>query len=281
MDKRIISRNFSRAAASYNEHAVLQNTALERLVESLPVFRIQPSRILDLGSGTGLASKQLHQQYSRAEVIQLDIAESMLSAARKYNRRIFNRDKYVCADAEQLPIADETCDLVFSCLMMQWSLKPLLLLEETSRILKSRGLFLFATLGNETHHELRQCWNSEDKDTFHRYVNIQQLGNSLLKAGFDQPVLSSESIVLTYPDLASIFKDLKQVGAMNATEHRRRSLTGKNRYKECQLEYEKLRKADRLPLTYEVIYGHAWKQQEAENVSVPVQFMPDVKQTGR
>ncbi len=272
LDKAAISRNFNRAARDYDRHAVLQDRVLDRLLEDLPVFRIQPQRILDLGSGTGRGADRLRRFYPRSWLLQLDLAESMLRSARR--RRWFRRDALVLADAERLPLADAILDMVFSSLMMQWSQAPRDLLRGVHRALKPGGLFLFSTLGPDTLYELRESWRAADSALhIHPFADIQSLGNLLVDSGFSQPVLMSERLVLTYADLKSLMLDLREVGAVNSGRERRRTLTGKHRYLKCRQAYEQFRDDGKLPATYEVIYGHAWSA-APPGAERPLQFYP-------
>ena len=265
MDKAAISRNFNRAALEYDQHALLQNIVLERLLEQIPVFCIKPARVLDLGSGTGKGASRLRKQYSGSRIIQLDIAEAMICIAKKRAGRFFSRTSFICADADQLPLGDATIDMVFSSLMLQWSQAPDQLLHDLHRVIKPGGLLLFATLGRDTLYELEESWHSTDSQSHvHVFPDIQIIGNMLVQCGFVQPVLSSERLGFNYGDVNSIMKDLKSVGAVNSGQNRRRSLTGKNRYLQCMHAYEQFRRDGKLPATYEIIYGHAWAKDVTE-----------------
>lgn len=265
MDKAAIGRNFNRAAPAYDQHAVLQDIILDRLLEQVPVFCIKPDRVLDLGSGTGKGAARLRKQYSGSRIIQMDIAEVMLCIAKKKAGRFFSRDSFICADADQLPLADATIDMVFSSLMLQWSHMPDQLLQDLRRVIKPGGLLLFSTLGRDTLYELGESWHSSDNQSHvHEFPDIQTIGNLLVKCGFNQPVLSTERLVFNYNDVESIMKDLKLVGAVNSGINRRRSLTGKNRYLKCVQAYEQFRQDGKLPATYEIIYGHAWVKDAGE-----------------
>ncbi len=275
MDKQAIKKNFNRAADTYDEYAALQQLVLERLVEMLPAFRLPAGRVLDLGSGTGHAVKSLQQAFPKHAVCQVDIAENMLRVARRQHKRWFRKQLFVCADAERLPFSDNSLSLVFSSLMLQWSHDLQQALAEQRRVLQPGGLCLLATLGQNSLNQLRQSWaDSGAAPALHLFPDIQQLGQAMMAAGFDQPVLSTETITLTYASIRDLFNDLKHVGAANAHELRNRGLTGKQRMKKFLNAYEALRNEERLPLSYEIIYAHAWRRHSSgDNNEKPVTFV--------
>ena len=117
-DKSLARRSFESAAEGYDKAAVLQQEVGQRLQQRLDLVKIQPERILDLGSGTGQCIPELFARYKKADVVALDIALPMLRHARKRGRWL-RRPRCICADAERLPFADSQFDLVFSNLMLQ------------------------------------------------------------------------------------------------------------------------------------------------------------------
>ena len=123
IDKRQARRGFERAAARYDEIAVLQQEIARRMIERLGYMKITPLRILDLGCGTGATVDALFKQYPRAEVIALDFAEPMLHRARRRGRWL-KRPRCVCADLDALPLCDASVDLVFANAALQWSAHP-------------------------------------------------------------------------------------------------------------------------------------------------------------
>jgi len=158
-----------------------------------------------------------------------------------------------------LPLGRDTAELVFSSLMLQWCNDLDAAFTQIKNTLKKQGLFLFATLGPDTLKELRSSWAEVD-DELHvnTFIDMHDVGDALLRAGFVEPVMDVEHISLTYEDCFSLMKDLKTLGASNADDDRSRGLTGKNKIKDLESAYEKYRSGGRLPATYEVVYGHAW-----------------------
>ncbi|MFU8894993.1 MAG: malonyl-ACP O-methyltransferase BioC, partial [Gammaproteobacteria bacterium] len=258
MDIARVRAAFDTAAADYDAVAVLQAEIRGRLLERLELFRIKPHRILDAGCGTGHAARALLQHYRGAGLVALDVAPGMLRATRR-RRPWLRRLDSVCGDAAALPLATDSVDLVFSNLMLQWCNEPDRVFSEFQRVLRPGGLLLFSSFGPDTLKELRAAWGAADGHTHvSRFIDMHDLGDALVRAGLGQPVMDMEHLVLTYPDVRSLMRDLKTMGARNATAGRSRGLTGPRRLAAVEAHYEKLRRDGRLPATWEVVYGHAW-----------------------
>jgi malonyl-CoA O-methyltransferase len=275
LDQGRVRASFHAAACDYDAVAVIQAEVRRRLLERLELFRIRPRRILDAGCGTGHGARALLQHYRRAELVALDLAPGMLRAARG-RRPWLRRFDTVCGDAAALPLADASVDLVFSNLMLQWCNEPDRVFGEFRRVLRPGGLALFTSFGPDTLRELRAAWRAADGHTHvSRFIDMHDLGDALLRAGLGEPVMDMEHLTLTYPDVRSLMRDLKTMGARNATSGRSRGLTGPRRLAAVETHYERYRRDGRLPATWEIVYGHAWAGEprgagQAGEVAVPL-----------
>jgi malonyl-CoA O-methyltransferase len=183
----------------------------------------------------------------------------MLQRAAKKQAWFGRRAGFVCAEASQLPFADASCDLLYASLLLQWCDDLDATLLEWRRLLRPHGLLLFSTLGPDTLKELRSAWSAVDGYVHvNRFLDMHDVGDALIRAGFVEPVLDVEHITLTYEDATGLMRDLKSIGAHNVTAGRRRGLMGRGRLAAFAAAYEKFRQEGRLPATYEVVYGTAW-----------------------
>ena len=276
LDGQRVRAAFDAAAADYDAVAVVQAEVRQRLLERLELFRIKPRRILDAGCGTGHGARALLQHYRGAGLVALDLAPGMLKAARS-RKPWLRRLDVVCGDAAAVPLADDSVDLVFSNLMLQWCNDPDQVFAEFRRVLRPHGLLLFATFGPDTLKELRAAWGAADGHTHvSRFIDMHDLGDALVRAGLREPVMDMEQLTLTYAEVRDLMRDLKTMGARNATTGRSRGLTGRRRMAVVEEHYERLRRDGRLPATWEVVYGHAWAgalpggARAGGEVSVPV-----------
>ncbi|MGH8714154.1 MAG: methyltransferase domain-containing protein, partial [Casimicrobiaceae bacterium] len=170
------------------------------------------------------------------------------------------RPLLVCGDVRSLPIRPASVDLVWSNLALQWVDDLPLALAEFHRVLNVGGLLSFTTFGPDTLKELRSAFAAVD-DAAHvnRFVDMHDIGDMLVQAGFADPVMDMEMITVTYGDAASLMRDLKAIGAQNARVERPRGMTGRRKWQRMLAALEAFRRDGRLPATFEVVYGHAWK----------------------
>lgn len=252
-----VRRSFDRAAATYDAAAVLHTEVRDNLLARLELMALIPRVVVDAGAGTGHASKALIRRYPKATIIALDASQRMLQAAGRQQPWL-RRFARVCADAEQLPLADGSVDLILSNLMLQWC-NPDAVFAEFRRVLAPQGLLSFSTLGPDTLRELRSAWAAVDSHTHvNQFIDMHDIGDALVRAGFASPVLDVEHYTLNYLDVQRVAADLKATGAHNATLGRARGLTGRRQFAALQAAYETFRQDGRLPATYEVVFGHAW-----------------------
>ncbi len=258
VDKRQARRAFSRAAERYDEVAVLQREIGQRMIERLQVCRLQPERILDVGCGTGMATRELMNRYPRAQMLALDFALPMLLQTRRRGSW-WRKPRCIGGDLEQLPLADCSIDLIYSNAAIQWSNDLDHTFSEFRRVMRPGGLLMFTTFGPDTLKELRQAWAMVDGSAHvSGFLDMHDVGDALMRAGFSDPVMDVDRMCLTYQSVDGLMRDLKVLGAHNVSQGRRRGLTGKGRLQRMRQAYEQFRRDGVLPASYEVVYGHAW-----------------------
>ncbi|PTQ76541.1 malonyl-CoA O-methyltransferase [Nitrosomonas oligotropha] len=277
LDKKQLRAAFERASASYDHAAVLQREISNRMLARLEYIKYKPDVILDAGSGTGYGSQQLGKRYPSSQLIAVDIAWTMLSHARPNTtwwQRLLplqqQRSDYVCGDIEQLPFKNASVGLIWSNLALQWCNDLDRTFAEMHRILRADGLLMFSTFGPDTLKELRQAFAKIDGyNHVNRFVDMHDIGDLLVNNRFSTPVMDMEYITLTYDDVISVMRDLKAIGAHNVLQGRQQGLMGKNKWQQVIGEYEKLRRDGKLPATFEVVYGHAWKPFDPRSMLTP------------
>ena len=266
IDKQQVRQAFDKSATRYDEAAVLQREISDRLLERLEYIKYTPKRILDVGAGTGYCTQALANQYGKAQIYAVDLAHNMLRQARSgvsLWQRLNKRFAYVTGDAEQLPFADASVDMIISNLAIQWCNDLDQVFAEFRRILAPGGMVLFTTFGPDTLKELRSSWAAVDEVSHvNQFYDMHDIGDALLRHKFAEPVMDTEYLTMTYRDVMTLMKDLKQIGAHNVTQGRSRQLTSRTQLKKMLNAYEQFRHDGLLPASYEVVYGHAWIAEE-------------------
>ncbi|HYQ39727.1 MAG TPA: malonyl-ACP O-methyltransferase BioC [Pseudomonas sp.] len=250
-DKRQVAASFSRAAASYDSVAELQRAVGAELLARLPT-ELAPSRWVDLGSGTGHFSRALAVRFPQGQGTAVDIAEGML----RHARPLGGASQYVCGDAERLPLASASQQLIFSSLALQWCADFAAVLAEARRVLAPGGVFAFASLCVGTLQELRDSWQAVDGfvhvNRFRRFEDYRTL---CAASGLEVLELATERRVLHYADLRQLTHELKALGAHNLNPGRPDGLTGRARVRALVAAYERFRDAQGLPASWQVVYG--------------------------
>ncbi len=282
-----LRRAFGRAADGYETVAALQREVSTRLLEQLDAYGERaPERVLDLGCGPGAASQAMHARWPKTQVLAVDFALPMLrriGARKPWWKPTRRAVQAVCADVAALPFVDESAGLLFSSLCLQWVADLPRALHGFRRVLRADGLLLFSTFGPDTLTELREAFGKADAgDPVTPFAHIQQIGDALQAAGFRDPVLHRDRFTLTYPDVTTLMRELRALGAHNARTDRRRGLMGKARMQRVFDAYETLRHDGVLPSTWEVIYAQAFapppgqplREDDGEIARVPLSAIP-------
>jgi len=257
LDATLIRRAHARASSGYDATAVLQAQVREELLARLALTPLKPATVLDVGAGTARSSLALKKRYPKAQVLALDSALPMLRLTRR-RFRLMRRFRRVCADAARLPLPDESVDLVFCNLMLQWS-SPGPVLRELRRVLRSGGLLALSSCGPDSLQELRGAWAQADElPHVLPFLDMHDLGDAMVHAGFSAPVLDVDRYTLTYPGVREALADLRANGSCNPLEHSRRALTGRERFASMREHFDQRRVDGRIALTFEIVFAHGW-----------------------
>jgi malonyl-CoA O-methyltransferase len=261
IDARIARRRFERAANSYAHASRLEAEIGARMLERLDYVKLAPRRVLDAGSGPVRDARALAKLYRKADVLALDFSRAMLHAGRP-RLRFFQRrpPKPVCADMARLPLASTSIGLLWSNMALHWAAEPLAALREFHRVLAIEGLLMFSTLGPDTLAELR---SAAGPDRVHAFADMHDLGDMLVAAGFAEPVMDTERITMVYADGEALLSDLRASGQTCALAAaggaQRRGLSGRRFRAALSDNLAAQRRDGKLSVSYEVVYGHAWK----------------------
>jgi malonyl-CoA O-methyltransferase len=254
-----VRSDFARAAQTYDPAAALAREVGARMAARLDLVKIAPQRVADIGCATGDGIRELQRRYGKALPLALDSALPMLRAARcrtpRLQRLTGRGPRLVNADVRALPLAANRLGLVWSNLMLHWLDDPLPALRELHRVLEVGGLLSFAALGPDTLKEVRAAAQKVGAgDTAKRFLDMHDLGDMLVAAGFGDPVMDMEMITLTYATPRAFLADQRHLGVRDA-------LLGRQDWRIWRrlLGAWPRDAVGRLPASFEIVYGHAWK----------------------
>ena len=260
-----MKQDFSRAAATYDDAAVLARETGKRMAERLDYVKLSPVRMADIGCASGDGIRALQQRYPAALPLAIDFSCSMLQLVRQrmplLQRLARRTPRLLNADARALPLAANSLGLIWSNLMLHWLDDPLPALREMHRTLEVDGLLMFAMLGPDTLKELRRaCVDSgvPMPPPLRKFHDMHDIGDMLVAAGFADPVMDMEMLTLTYAGphgVRGLLRDQRHLGVRDA-------LLGHLPWRDWRRVFKAYAahgKDGHLPASFEVVYGHAWK----------------------
>ncbi|MDU0810780.1 MAG: methyltransferase domain-containing protein [Burkholderia sp.] len=256
---RCLQRIFDRRAAGFDAVTFLLREISNRMNKRFDYIKVNPSRVLDSGCGTGDDLRNLNFRFPDARAFGIDLSGAMLARS-GYN-------EVIQADFSLLPFASSTFDLIWSNLALHWHAHPNTVFQEWRRVLRVSGLLMFSTLGPNTICELRNsCFEADEAIGIMRsttrvidFIDMHNLGDMLLNSGFDIPVMDKELLTVIYTSPNLLIDDVKRWGAY---PFYRESPLRTTRFFKSALETAlnaRRRPDGKIPLTFEIIYGHGWK----------------------
>lgn len=253
-----VAARFNQIALSYDQHDQFLREIGRRLLSRMAYIRHQPRMILDMGAGTGFFSQCLREQFPKARVVACDCAPAMLEQA-KLRRPLRRKTHFVCADAQSLPFMDHTFDLIFANLLLPWVQDVPAMFHEFRRVLTAEGCLLWTSLGPDTLKEAKHAWAEVDRYIhINDFTDMHDLGDVMVHAGLVDPVTDAEWLTVHYTQARYVLEDVKRAGSV-VLGRSRPGLTGPQTWQRFEKAYEAFRDGSgKLPVTFEVIYGHAW-----------------------
>jgi malonyl-CoA O-methyltransferase len=261
LDRATVRRRFARAAPRYGEASRLEAEVGARMLERLDYIKLRPQRVLDAGCGPAREAAALSARYPGSSVVLLDVALPMLRIAlparSKFSRMLRREPRLpVCGEMERLPLAAASVGLAWSNMALHWAADPVRAIAELHRVLVPGGLLILSTLGPDTLKELRAIAGPA---RVHSFPDMHDVGDQLVAAGFADPVMEAERLTLTYAEGDLLLADLRASGQTCALTARARGLSGRRFLGRLREALDAGRRDGRLAVTFEVVYGHAWK----------------------
>lgn len=270
-DTSIVSRNktriaqqFSRAASTYNSAADVQ---LDIAFDAMAYVATHYKSGLDLGCGTGRISQQLATKGDR--LVAMDLAFGMLAYAKQNSLADNASICWLQGDVDSLPIADNSVDMVYSSMALQWADNQQKVMAEIARVMASGSKAVLAIMCDGSFNQLNDSWLTMDSQ---RHVNTFFSANTWYTAAKSQGLqvtMQQKKYVTWHQNIRQLLSSIKSIGAnvllstQGSTEHSMsESKSRLNRQTLQHLETYYLQKYAenmQLPLTYQVCFLHCSK----------------------
>ena len=253
-----VRRRFDHAADHFDDADFVHRVTRDGLLSRIQPMSVDASIVVDLGSATGSAGRQLAKRFRGARVVAVDSSLRMLGKLQR-KRSWFSKGAAVQGDALALPLADASVDVIFANLLLPWIDEPGAAFAEIARVLREDGLFAFATLGPDSLLGLRDAWRSVDSGVHvKRFADMHDLGDALVRAGLRDPVLDVDRLSVSYQSSEALFRDITATGARNTLQQRARGLLGRRRFRAMTSALFGADGAGEAALQFELVYGHCW-----------------------
>jgi len=262
-----VARQFDQRRDRLGAHDALLRESARRMLDRLDYIRLAPRRILDVGCGLGRCRAELLERYRDASWTGIELSESLAVAGRMEQRRGLGMarlwrevPRWIVADGARLPVADDSVELVFSNLMLHWHPAPHLVLPEWKRVLRVDGLLMFSCFGPDTLVELRTAVAATlPRASPMPFVDMHDFGDMMVASGFATPVMDVERLTLTFASATAVLTEVRALGG-NPRDDRPAALPSGRQARSLLQALDAQRNAEgRIPLTFEIAYGHAWK----------------------
>ena len=247
----------------------LRREIASRMHERREVVKVAPQRVLDAGCGAGADLAVLQKDYPAAQVLGLDASTAMLGQAPAQKKSLLGKllpsksgIDLICGDFGNLPLDRNSVDLIWSNLALHWHPQPDRVFAEWRRVLRVEGLLMFSSFGPDTFKEVRAAFaEAGDAPRTLPFVDMHDFGDQLVEAGFSTPVMDVERITVTYDTVEALLADVRAIGG-NPLATRPRGLLGRAAWQRVTEAFERKRRKDgKLGLTFEIIFGHAFRPQ--------------------
>jgi malonyl-CoA O-methyltransferase len=256
----LIARRMGRARAA----PWLHGEVARRMADRLGLVRLQPRSLIDWWSFNGASQALLRQAYpkSRMLLVEPDLGLHQVAhavpAPRWWSPRRWTGPSAACMAPQD--VQAEAAELVWANMMLHLVQDPLAQMQQWRRSVAIDGFLMFSTLGPGSLRGLSQTYARLRWPVPHApFVDMHDLGDMLVHAGFADPVMDQETLTLTWPDATALLHELRSLGG-NADPMRTAGLrTPRWRERLCA-ELQDLAGPDgRLQLDFEVVYGHAFR----------------------
>jgi malonyl-CoA O-methyltransferase len=234
------------------------------MAQRLPVIKLQPQTVMQWWADAGASDEVLAEAYPKARSLRVEPTAMLRDRDQQSLQRPWWSMQRWTAPETQVLLASEvqpgSCQLLWANMMLHGTAWPEAVMQQWQRALSVDGFLMFSCLGPDTLKELRELYRRLGWPTpTQAFVDMHDIGDMLVHAGFADPVMDQERITLTWADPGALLAELRTLGG-NTSFQRETGLRTPRWHVRLLDELKSLARADgRLALTFELVYGHAFK----------------------
>lgn len=242
----------------------LHEEVARRMAQRLELIKRRPAALLDWSSFLGGGASLLAQAYPEAKRFLVEPDLALVERSRAAHRRAWwSPQRWRGGEVD---VGDAGgwfpggVELVWANMMLHAEPDPPTLLARWQHALQPDGFVMFSCFGPDTVRTLRELyarlgWPAPTID----FVDMHDLGDMLVQAGFADPVMDQETLTLSWDSPEALLAELRALGG-NVSPHRFAGLRTPRWRDRLQSELRTLAGSDgRLRLGFEIAYGHAFK----------------------
>lgn len=220
----------------------------ERMSDKLQLIKIAPEQTLVIDDASPEGLKWVHRLYPKSKIFGTSkVFGGIVNLIKNFFGKGIPKFFHVgLLESEKLDLANQQIDLLWANAWrfhhdQTWKQS----LAEWHRVMRADGLLMFSYLGPDTAKELRGL----EQPGALLGLDMHDMGDGLVQAGFADPVMDMEYLTLTYEDASLFIKDATSLGF----------LPKKGISLETEAQIQQLKSPEGMwHLTLEVVYGHAW-----------------------
>jgi len=266
IERALVKKSFGSHASQYDSLAKVQKKVIDRFIELLANTIPPPASLLDIGAGTGRLLVKVSRIFPETDLVGIDLAFGMTKVARKRLKHD-KKTALICSDAENLPFRNGTFDIVVSTSTYQWISPIEEAFSEAYRVLRPSGRFCFALFGEKTLFELKESYMNaaveSDRPSVnrtHQFATAKEILSAMKCAGFTDCSMHDEMEIEIHPNVATLLRSLKGIGAGSAARNSNSGLSGRSAMlRMMEIYREKYGVIGGVQATYHVLYGFGVK----------------------
>ena len=268
----------------------LHGEGARRMAMRLPVIKLQPTPVIEWGAFLGASHAVLRQAYPHAQWLAVEADAQRRDATVALHAQPWWSPRRWAAAATAVVAEDAlqpgAGQLLWANMGLHGAADPQAVMKQWHRALAVDGFLMFSTLGPGSLPGLRALYAAQGWPTpFAPFVDMHDLGDMLVSAGFADPVMDQELITLTWPSAQAALDELRGLGGNVARLRFAGLRTPRWRQRLLGALQATADATGRVGMVFELVYGHAFRPAPrprlAPQTELPLDDMRAMVRAGR